>query len=120
MTNSGYDLTGGIRRTFHRRDRHKEAEMSSEITIRSSTKADRAQIAQLAELDSHEAPAGDAMLAFVDDQLWAAVELDSGQAIADPFHPTAELIELLRMRAGQPEQAGGIGLRTFRHAAQAA
>ena len=94
--------------------------MDSEITIRNSTEADRAAIARLAALDSREAPAGEAMLAFVDDELRAAVGLGSGKAVADPFHPTAELVELLRVSAGQPERATGFGLRAFRHAAQAA
>ncbi len=33
------------------------------------------------------------------EELWAAVELDSGAAIADPFRPSGELVELLRFRA---------------------
>jgi len=70
--------------------------MSSEITIRSSTDADRAEIARLAALDSREAPAGDLVLGFVDEELLAAVEARSGETVADPFHRTAELVELLR------------------------
>ncbi len=94
--------------------------MGNEITIRNATDVDRAQIARLAQLDSSEAPTGDLMLGFVDDELWAAVALDSGKTVADPFQPTAELVELLRLSAGQPERATGFGLRAFRHAAQTA
>ena len=94
--------------------------MGNEITIRHSTDADLQEIARLAELDSRQRPVGHVLLAFVDDELRAAVDLGSGEAVADPFHPTAELIELLRMSAGQPERTSGFGLRSFRHAAQAA
>jgi hypothetical protein len=36
-------------------------------------------------------------------QVWrlAALGLEDGQAIADPFHPTAELVEILRFQARQ-------------------
>ena len=34
-----------------------------------------------------------------DSEIWAAVEIDTGSAIADPFRPSADLVELLRFRA---------------------
>jgi hypothetical protein len=70
--------------------------MNNSITIRRSTAYDAADIARIAALDSAHAPEGDAMLAFVDDELRAVVPLDGGPALADPFHRTAELVELLR------------------------
>lgn len=73
--------------------------MDSRITIRHSTDMDRAEIARLAALDSRDAPAGDAMLGFVNDELQAAVALKSGDAVADPFRRTADLVELLRTAA---------------------
>jgi hypothetical protein len=118
--NTGYDLTGNRPRPFQGKDRQKEADMNREITIRPSTKADLPEIAQLAALDSRHSPAGDALLAFVDHELRAAVDLDSGDAVADPFHHTADLVELLRLRANGLEQTSGFGWRAFRHAAQAA
>ena len=120
MKNTGYDLTDGTLGAFHGGDRHKEADMSSEITIRYSTDADRTDIVRLAELDSRRVPAGELMLAFVDDELRAAVDLGSGHAVADPFHKTDELVELLRMSAGQLESASGFKLRAFGHAAETA
>jgi hypothetical protein len=120
MKNTGYALTASAAEAFYGGDREKEAEMGSEIMIRPSTEADRLAIVRLAELDSRSAPTGDVLLAFVDDELRAAVGLGSGDAVADPFHPTAELVELLRMSAGQPEHTTGFGLRAFRHAAEAA
>ena len=96
MKNTGYDLTSGTRRTFDVRDGHKEADVNSQITIRSSSEADRAEIARLAALDSREVPADDLVLGFVDDELRAAVAVRSGETVADPLHRTAELVELLQ------------------------
>jgi hypothetical protein len=54
---------------------------------------------RLAALDGRPAPAGEALLAFVDGELRAALSLAGGDAVADPFHRTAELVDLLRYRA---------------------
>jgi hypothetical protein len=75
--------------------------MTDPITITHSTPADGQDIGRLALLDGQRAPAGPALLAYVDGELRAAVELVDGQAIADPFHPTAELLEILRFQARQ-------------------
>jgi len=39
------------------------------------------------------------LVAEVDDRIVAAIPLAGGPAIADPFHPTADIVELLRVRA---------------------
>jgi hypothetical protein len=70
--------------------------MKNAITIRRSTTGDAAAVARIAALDSGHAPAGDAMLAFVGGELRAVLPLDGGRPLADPFHRTAELVELLR------------------------
>jgi hypothetical protein len=69
------------------------------VTIRRASAADATSLERLAALDSSSPPTGDALLAEVGDELWAAVELDGGAAIADPFRPSGELVELLRYRA---------------------
>jgi hypothetical protein len=69
------------------------------ITIRRATGADHATIQRLAALDSAPAPAGEILIAEIGDQALGAIEVASGAAIADPFRPTAELVELLRVRA---------------------
>ena len=38
-------------------------------------------------------------MAEVGGELWAAIEIDSGAAIADPFRPSGELVDLLRLHA---------------------
>jgi hypothetical protein len=78
--------------------------MSEAIIIRRSTDEDRPAIAELAALDSRRAPQAEALLAFIGTELRAALPLDAGEAIADPFQHTAELVELLRIRAPQPPQ----------------
>ena len=70
--------------------------MNHPITIRRSTTGDEAAVARIAALDSGSAPEGDAMLAFVGGELRAVMPLDGGRPLADPFHSTAELVELLR------------------------
>jgi hypothetical protein len=74
--------------------------MHAAITIRHSTIEDQVELARLAALDDRPA-LHEAMLGFVDGELKAAVALCGGQAIADPFTRTAELVELLRLRAAQ-------------------
>jgi hypothetical protein len=69
------------------------------VTIRRATAADSAAIERLAALDSAPAPAGEILIAEIGEQVLGALEVASGTAIADPFRPTAELVELLRVRA---------------------
>jgi hypothetical protein len=69
------------------------------LTIRPADLADLAALDRLAALDSAPAPAGDVLVAEVGGELWAAVDVDSGAAIADPFRPSADVVELLRLHA---------------------
>jgi hypothetical protein len=69
------------------------------ITIRHSTVRDLTRIARLGALDGKPAQAGAQLLAFVDGELRAALPVVGGDALADPFHPTTDLVELLRLRA---------------------
>jgi hypothetical protein len=83
--------------------------MTGAITIRRSTVADGPEIVRLAELDSRAAPKGEALLALVDGELLAAVGVADGHAVADPFELTADVVELLRMRAVQERDGGRAG-----------
>ena len=71
------------------------------ITIRRATSSDQNAIERLAALDSSVAPQGELLLAEADGVAVAAVELASGVAIADPFEPSADLVDLLRLRAAR-------------------
>jgi hypothetical protein len=81
--------------------------MNDTITIRHSTPGDQSAIERLAVLDGREPPAGSTLLAFAAGELRAALPLVAGEALADPFHPTAELVELLRRRADARRDRGG-------------
>jgi hypothetical protein len=78
--------------------------MTESIIIRRSNDEDRLAIVELAALDSRPAPPGEALLAFIGTELRAALPLDGGDAFADPFQRTAELVDLLRVRATQALQ----------------
>jgi hypothetical protein len=69
------------------------------LTIRRADTADAGTLVRLAALDSASPPTGDALLAEVGGEVWAAIELDSGAAIADPFRPSGDVVDLLRLRA---------------------
>jgi hypothetical protein len=86
--------------------------MNHPITIRRSTTGDEAAVARVAALDSGRAPEGDAMLGFVAGELWAVMPLDGGRPLADPFHRTTELVELLRysVEGGRARRKRGFGI----------
>jgi hypothetical protein len=71
------------------------------VTIRRATADDRATLERLAALDSAPALVGDVLIAEVGDEALGAIEVATGATIADPFRPTAELVELLSLRAAR-------------------
>jgi hypothetical protein len=68
------------------------------VVIRVATTADRDELALLAELDSARPLAGSVLVAQSDDRIRAAYGIEEARAIADPFRPTAGLVELLKAR----------------------
>ena len=81
------------------------------ITVRYSAASDLSELARLAALDSASPPRGPALIAEADSRMLAALPLGSGRPIADPFEPTAEIVELLRLRAEQLNADDHAGLR---------
>jgi hypothetical protein len=73
----------------------------SQVTLRFAFGDDAQALTRLAALDSSEPPASPLLLAEVSDELRAALSLADGSVVADPFHPTVALVELLRARAKQ-------------------
>ena len=69
------------------------------LTIRQADVSDADALVRLAALDSASPPTGHALVAEVGGEVWAAIEIDSGTAIADPFRPSGELVDLLRLHA---------------------
>jgi hypothetical protein len=83
-----------------------------EITIRSARDADADALVRLAALDSSRVPGGDLLVAEVDGELVAAVS-DAG-VIADPFRPTADVVQLLRLRGTVVRAPRGTARRPVR------
>jgi hypothetical protein len=87
------------------------------IVIRRAAARDGGALARLAALDSAAPPMGPLLVAEVEGEIRAALAVGDGDTIADPFHRTAELVDLLRLRASQleaPREAsrrhgGGLG-----------
>ena len=71
------------------------------LTLRYAVPADVDALGRLAQLDSRRPPRGVVLVAEVGGELWAAISLDDHHAVADPFHPTGELVALLVQRARQ-------------------
>jgi hypothetical protein len=71
------------------------------VTIRHAFPDDGPALWRLATLDSSEPPRAPVLLAEVDGRLRAALSLADGAVVADPFHPTAALTDLLSARAAQ-------------------
>ena len=83
------------------------------VAIRPATEDDTSELLRLAGLDSSVVPAGELLLGIVDGELRAAVSVTTGNAIADPFHHTADVIALLRLRASRLRKQG-IGVASRR------
>ena len=71
------------------------------ITIRPQRDADAPAVELLAELDARRVPDGPLLLAEVEGTIEAALALESGETIANPFATSAEVVSLLRLRAEQ-------------------
>jgi hypothetical protein len=71
------------------------------LTIRPAAPTDTAALAHLAALDSSDVPAEPVLVADLGGRLVAAVSVEDGAAIADPFTRSADAVELLRSRARQ-------------------
>lgn len=67
------------------------------ITVRPYLPNDRRSLERLALLDDRRVPAQPVVLAEVDGRLVAALSARTGEAVADPFEPTAHLVEMLRV-----------------------
>ncbi len=74
--------------------------LSPTVVIRAARGSDGPALRRLAELDSQDhVPAGDLLIAEADDEVVAALSLNTLERIADPFRPTADVVDLLEYRA---------------------
>jgi hypothetical protein len=85
------------------------------ITIRNAYADDESAINRLAALDSAgRPPAMPLLLAEVDGDLRAALSLRDSSVVADPFHRTVEIVELLRTHAESLRRAQAAAWRSRR------
>lgn len=71
------------------------------VLIRAARGSDGPGLARLAALDSAPLPAGQLIVAEVDGALVAAVTASGGEAIADPFRRTSDVLALLKLHAAR-------------------
>ena len=69
------------------------------VVIRPAGASDGAAIERLARLDSARIPTGETLVAEVGGELVAALGVERGERIGDPFRRTAELLDLLALHA---------------------
>ena len=76
------------------------------VTIRHIGPGDVEALRRLSAMDSNREPTGEILVADVGGELWAATSVDDRHTVADPFHPTRELVALLEQRVGQLRDPG--------------
>jgi hypothetical protein len=69
------------------------------VLIRAARGSDGPALRRLAELDSRPLPEGELLVAEADDEVVAALSVDTGAKVADPFRRTADVVDLLAYRA---------------------
>jgi hypothetical protein len=79
--------------------------MNDPLIILQAHDSDMPAIWRLAALDDRRAPHAPALLAYVGTELRAALGLRDGQVVADPFHRTADIVEMLQVEARFEEAA---------------
>jgi hypothetical protein len=76
-----------------------ENELGAEVTIRPASGKDAAELRRLAELETRAPTPGPHLLALREGVVVASISLATVEILADPFRPTADVQELLRLRA---------------------
>ena len=71
------------------------------VTLRVSRVHDNDALDSLAQLEGRPTPRGPHVVAEVGGTIVAALSLEPGRPLADPFRPTAHLIPLLELRVKQ-------------------
>ena len=98
-----------------RRARDRRPELSAgrrrhndiDAIVRMASDADGPALERLSQLEGRRLPAGPALVAEQGGAVVAAVSITGGEPIADPFRPTAELVELLGRALARLRDDGG-------------
>jgi hypothetical protein len=84
---------------------HRQADVDA--IVRPADEADGAALERLSQLEGRRLPAGPTLVAERGGEVLAAVAITGGKPIADPFRPTAELVELLGRALAHLRDDGG-------------
>jgi hypothetical protein len=76
------------------------------LTVRAATQRDSEAVRLLAALEGASMPRGRVLVAQLGDDVVAALPLEGGGPLADPFRPSAHFVELLQLRARQLRRDG--------------
>jgi hypothetical protein len=87
---------------------------SSTIALRAATDRDAIILDKLAALDSAPPLHAPAVVALVDGRPVAAASLSDASIVADPFVPTADVVELLQARVAASATSAETRSRRFR------
>lgn len=82
-------------------DGYRELGDEDGLTVRAATQRDGEAVRLLAALEGVQMPKGEMLVAEVGDDVVAALPLDGGRPLADPFRPTKHIVALLELRARQ-------------------
>jgi hypothetical protein len=75
------------------------------VAVRVARDEDAAAIRRVAALDGKSAPEGHVLVAEADHEVIAALSVDDGARVADPFRWTSDVVALMEMRAAQLQAA---------------
>ncbi len=79
----------------------------AQATVRGATSADEDALERLAQLEGRRIPDGHLLVAERNGRVLAAMSVAGGEALADPFRPTAALVEQLERRRSRLHGEGG-------------
>jgi hypothetical protein len=83
------------------------ATLDEPIALRLCRVDDQEALERLAQLEGRRLPAGSFVVADLAGTIVAALPLDGGAILADPFRPTARILALLELRAQQLRRPHG-------------
>ena len=83
---------------------HAAADADAALLIRPASADDEPAIARLSALDEHVLPHAERLIGELGGRIVAALDVRSGDVVADPFVPTRGIVELLGLRAAQVQR----------------
>ncbi len=72
-------------------------EACGDLSIRAAGSGDGDGLARLAELEGVPLPEGELLVVEVQGELWAAISIENGKSLADPFRPSARVVSVARL-----------------------